>query len=580
MADSVHPTHRVALETLNDILDDFQIPRCTPESGPKIIFKGAIPPAEQTHSQKMNLSLIGAIPSLANAVAAAQIFEARKAARQSIEIDLRRSHNYTDPDLGMTPTLNGQEIPMDVLAGNPFLKTIYETKDGKNVILSAVYVDLAYQWTALLDCPMTESRVREVVERWNAEDLEAAAAKAGLPMAIIHSEESWLSTEHGSHLAKLPIVPIDKVVHHKNSSDEFHFPATYLPASPDRPLSGLKVICMTHAVAGPSTGRTLAEHGASVLQVMYTHGYEHPFVFTYANLGTASTRLNLKKESDCRRLRTLIKDAHVWVDNFREGGISKFGFSDEEIWEANPSMIIDHVRCYGTSGPWKNKPGFDMQGSASSGMMALMGEGSEDGKPQWPPGMVINDYVTGYYSALAIMSVVLRRCKGELDPREGCRISPSLCSTGMSIMKYFKTRDRFPATETPAAVDANNTALGPETIEGDTPWGYLKTLAPLPKMSATPVRYEFGLLDGLGASKPVFPGFDDGYDTTKIEPNKRDQWFRENAMGAIDRLERLRRFGEEERRRNAGSLEAFITQVSDVGKVDIPDVQPSTVAVA
>lgn len=400
-------------------------------------------------------------------------------------------------------------------------------------------------------------------------------------MAIIHSEKSWLATEHGSHLAKLAIVPMEQVKHRQDSTNGVHLPLTYLPACPARPLSGLKVIAMTHAVAGPSTGRTLAEHGASVLQVMYTHGYEHPFVFTYANLGTSSTRLNLKKESDRQRLWTLIKEAHVWVDNFREGGISKFGFNDEEIWKANPGMIIDHVRCYGISGPWKEKPGFDMQGSASSGMMALMGEGSDDGQPQWPPGMVINDYVTGYYSALAIMSVVLRRCKGELDPRDGCRISPSLCSTGMSIMKYFQTADRFPALETQANVEANNTALPPETVEGGTPWGYLKTLAPLPKMSVTPVRYEFGLLDGLGASRPVFPGFDDGYDTTQLEPNKRDQWFKENAMGAIQRLERLRKFGEEEKRNHTASLKEIITNgVNKVGKVDIMEVQPPVIPAA
>lgn len=168
MATPIDPSHEIALQALNDILDDFQIPRSTPDSGPEILFKGAIPPAEQTKSEKMSLSLIGATPSLANAVAAALIFEARKGTRQSIEIDLRRSHNYTDPDLGMTPTLNGQEVTMDVLAGNPFLKTIFETKDGKWVILSAVYVDLAYQWTAVLDCPMTESRVREIVKQWKA----------------------------------------------------------------------------------------------------------------------------------------------------------------------------------------------------------------------------------------------------------------------------------------------------------------------------------------------------------------------------------------------------------------------------
>jgi len=169
MADLADPTHQVALQSLYDILDDFQIPRPSPRSGPQIVFKGAIPPPEQTKSQKFSMSLIGAIPSLANAVTAAQIFEARTGARQTVEVDLHRSHNYTDPDFGMTPTVNGQEVTLDVLAGNPFLGTIFETKDYRWVILSAVYVDQAYQWSALLDCPLTEKRVREVVKLWNAD---------------------------------------------------------------------------------------------------------------------------------------------------------------------------------------------------------------------------------------------------------------------------------------------------------------------------------------------------------------------------------------------------------------------------
>lgn len=161
MADLTHPSHGVALQALYDILDDFQIQRPSSSSWLRVVFKGAIPPLEQTRSQKFSMTLIGAVRSLANAVTAAQIFEARTRARQTIEVGLRRSHNYTDPDFGMTPTVNGQEVTLDVLAGNPFLGTIFETKDGKWVILSAVYVDQAHQWSTLLVCPLTERRVRE-----------------------------------------------------------------------------------------------------------------------------------------------------------------------------------------------------------------------------------------------------------------------------------------------------------------------------------------------------------------------------------------------------------------------------------
>jgi len=207
--------------------------------------------------------------------------------------------------------------------------------------------------------------------------LTEAAAKAGLPMAIVHSEEEWAGSPHGQVLKRLPVVPVKRVGNHP--------PKPWPSAAPSRPLKGLKVLCVTHAIAGPSAGRTLAEHGASVLQIMFTHGFEHNFVYDSANLGCASARLNFHKVADIDRMWTLIKEADVWIDSFRESAISKFGFDDEALLKENPSLIISHVRCFGTDGPWSSRPGFDMQGSAASGLMALCGDGPL--KPLWPPGM-------------------------------------------------------------------------------------------------------------------------------------------------------------------------------------------------
>ncbi|GFF31192.1 caiB/baiF CoA-transferase family protein DDB_G0269880 [Aspergillus udagawae] len=538
-----HPSHGIAAQALNDILGDFNIPLPTDGNGPRIKFTGTIPPPEQTKSEKICLSLVGGIPALACAVTAAQIFQARGGEQQTVEIDLRRGHNYIDPDIGMTPSLNGQEITLDVVAGNPFSRNIFETRDGKWAVLSAVYVDLAYQWTALLECSMTESGVREAVKKLDASDLETLAAKAHMPMAICQSEVAWTNHPQGSHMAKLPIVPVKEWA---GANHDTHRPRPAqpgLPRNPSRPLSGLKVIAITHAIAGPATGRTLAEHGASVLQVMFTHGFEHAFVYTYANLGTASTRLNLNRESDRDRLWTLVRGAHVWIDSYREGAIAKFGFSDDEIRKANPGMIISHIRCYGTSGPWAWKPGFDMQGSASSGLMYLMGQGVGDGRPQWPPGMVINDYTTAYFGALAIMGIILRRCRGQSSWSQGWNVSPSLCGTAMGILKFFKTNS-LPIADLEASVDS---ALPPETLEGETPLGYLRTLAPLPHMSATPLRYEHGLLMTMGSARPVFPGHDDGYDVTKLTPWTRRELIAHLGVAVTGKLEKLRALGALER---------------------------------
>lgn len=99
-------SRRITLEVLDEILDDFGISRSNGTSC--IDLSGAIPQIQQTKSEHINMSLIGAVPSLANAVAATQIFEARGGQAQTIGVDLRRSHNYLDPNIGVTPTINGQ----------------------------------------------------------------------------------------------------------------------------------------------------------------------------------------------------------------------------------------------------------------------------------------------------------------------------------------------------------------------------------------------------------------------------------------------------------------------------------------
>lgn len=342
---------------------------------------------------------------------------------------------------------------------------------------------------------------------------------AGMPFAVIQTEESWKATEQGQLMASLPTVPVEKVT---SSSPK------PLSPNPSRPLEGLKVLCLTHAIAGPSAGRTLAEHGASVLQIMYTHGFEHPFVYTYANLGCASSRMDFNKDSDRTHIWKLIQDADVWIDSYRDGALSKFGFTDENLHECNPSLIISHVRLYGTRGPWASKPGFDMQGSASSGMMALCGGGLDT--PAFPPGQVINDYTTGYYGALAIQATLLRQMK----EGGGYILSPSLTGTAMSIVKHYKTSN-YPELER-----HQTSKLPPEELRGQTGLGILKTLRPLPSLSITPLEYTHVLLSVMGSDLPVFPGSGTTYNTETVQANKKEELLRSWKSSTEKRVANLK----------------------------------------
>jgi crotonobetainyl-CoA:carnitine CoA-transferase CaiB-like acyl-CoA transferase len=215
----------------------------------------------------------------------------------------------------------------------------------------------------------------------------------------------------------------------------------------------------------------------------------------------------------------LIKDADAWVGSYREGGLSKFGFTDESMHPVNPGRIITHVRCDGISGPWNNKPGFDMQGLASRGLMAHCGRSIAN--PSWPPGMVINDYTTRYYGALAVQACLLRRMK----EGSGYIIGPGVTDTAMIILKYFKTGDNT----------SNAEALGPEQLESVTGMGWLKTLRPLLNLSLTPIEYKF-LLVPIGSSVPAYPGEKHSYDVRVQVPRKKHQAVGEFAVPPMVRL--------------------------------------------
>lgn len=101
-------------QALASILTDFKLEQEQKEYASRVNFIGEVPNVANTNSQKINLSLVGAVPAAANALVAGWIFEERGilkergGRKQVVEVDVGRGHNYIDPDVGMTPSLNGQ----------------------------------------------------------------------------------------------------------------------------------------------------------------------------------------------------------------------------------------------------------------------------------------------------------------------------------------------------------------------------------------------------------------------------------------------------------------------------------------
>ncbi len=244
----------------------------------------------------------------------------------------------------------------------------------------------------------------------------------------------------------------------------------------------------THAVAGPTVGRTLAEHGADVLSATFPNHFEHDFIYNEANVGSRSANLDLRVPDHAARVEQLLADADVLVNNHRPGKMAHFGLDPERLAERHPGIVCVSVSAYGREGPWAGRAGFDMNGSAASGVMAI--EGGDD-HPKLPPTGLLNDFITGYLGAAGATAALVRRA------REGgsYRVSVSLARTGMFVTSLGQV-DPGLVGSAPA-----RELREPPSVVADTPLGTVEQLAPPVRFSSTAPRWTDPILVPRGSSR-------------------------------------------------------------------------------
>ena len=303
------------------------------------------------------------VPLMASAVAAVGLHRHRGGPAQDLHLDLRQAVHTINPGAFWRPTLNGEPAPHPLVLDNPFLVTPYRTADGRWVMVSAVYPHLVAKWCRFLDVPPDSARVAAAVANWEALELEETANARGLPVCIVRTPAEWLAHEQGSLLAAQPVIGLERI----GDAPVRDF------GQAARPFDGIRVLSFTHAVAGPTVGRTLAEQGADVLCATRPNDYEHEFIYAEANVGSRSTYVDLDSPGGKARAATLLAEADLVVDNHRPGSLARRGLCPAELAERHPGLVYVSVSCYGSSGPWAGRGGFDMNGSAASGLMTVEG---------------------------------------------------------------------------------------------------------------------------------------------------------------------------------------------------------------
>lgn len=196
-----------------------------------------------------------------------------------------------------------------------------------------------------------------------------------------------------------------------------------MTSAPNGPLAGLRVIELARVLAGPWAGQTLADLGAEVIKVEAPRGddtrqWGPPFVtrdddvsaayFHSTNRGKSSVVIDFKTEAGQAELRDLIGTADILIENFKVGGLAKYGLDHASLSSDFPTLIYCSITGFGQTGPYAPRAGYDFIIQGMSGLMSITGE--PGGQPQ-KSGVAITDLFTGIYATTAILAAVHQRAQ-------------------------------------------------------------------------------------------------------------------------------------------------------------------------
>lgn len=218
------------------------------------------------------------------------------------------------------------------------------------------------------------------------------------------------------------------------------------------PLEGIKVVELARILAGPWTGQTLADLGADVIKVESpqgddTRGWGPPFVkdedgsdldaayFHSCNRGKRSVVADFRTEEGQETVRRLVAQADILIENFKVGGLKKYGLDYESLKEVNPKLIYCSITGFGQDGPYAHRAGYDFMIQGMGGIMDLTGE--PDGAPQ-KIGVAFADIFTGLYGVIGILSALRRRdATGEGEWVDMALLDAQVAVLANQALNYF-----------------------------------------------------------------------------------------------------------------------------------------------
>ena len=212
-----------------------------------------------------------------------------------------------------------------------------------------------------------------------------------------------------------------------------------------KPLAGLRVLELARILAGPWAGQLLADLGADVIKVERTgsgddtRGWGPPFVegadgnhigsayFHAANRGKRSIEMDFESDEGRRIVRKLAARSDVLIENFKVGGLAKFGLDYKSLAPECPRLIYCSVTGFGQDGPYAKRAGYDLMAQGMGGIMDLTG--MADGEPT-RIGIPVSDIFTGVYSVVGILAALAERER----TGKGCYVDAALVDSTVGVL--------------------------------------------------------------------------------------------------------------------------------------------------
>ncbi|MBP6684051.1 MAG: CoA transferase [Leucobacter sp.] len=281
------------------------------------------------------------------------------------------------------------------------------------------------------------------------------------------------------------------------------------------PLSSVRIIDLSRALAGPHCTALLADLGADIVKVESGRGgdparawppfeNEHSLYFDSVNRNKRSIALDLYSAAGTAILDLLLKDADALVENFKPGTLAAMGYTEERLRELNPRLIVASVTGYGDTGPLSERPGLDQVIQAVSGITSVTGPADASG---YRVGLPIVDLTSGMTAAIGLLAALLGRERTGSAEKQIGRVSTSLYETALSLSVF----------QGQAAL-TNGTVPRPQGNDHPsiTPYGVFKTRSePIVVAVTTPAHWR-SFCDALG-SEALFadPRFRSGRERTE-----------------------------------------------------------------